>query len=55
MISKCLWYCVNDQSLPFYCLGAGRRTLNQSILVLKRKKREGKEYSEGLRPSFVRY
>ena len=30
-------------------------TLNQSILALKGKKREGKEYSEGLRPSFVRY
>ena len=30
-------------------------TLNQSILELKGKKREGKEYSEGLLPSFVRY
>ena len=30
-------------------------TLNQSILALKGKKREGKEYSEGLCPSFVRY
>ena len=32
-----------------------KTTLNQSILALKGKKREGKEYSEGLRPSFVRY
>ena len=32
-----------------------RSTLNQSIRVLKGKKGEGKEYNEGLRPSFVRY
>ena len=32
-----------------------KTTLNQSILALKGKKRGGKEYSEGLRPSFVRY
>ena len=30
-------------------------TLNQSILALKGRKREGEEYSEGMRPSFVRY
>ena len=33
----------------------GKITLNQSILVLKGKKREEKEYSEGLRLSFVGY
>ena len=30
-------------------------TLNQSIRVFKGEKREGKKYSEGLHPSFVRY
>ena len=36
-------------------VGSCTCTLNQGILVLEGKKREEKEYSEGLHSSFVRY
>ena len=33
MISKFLWYCVVDQSLPFYCLGAGRHYSSSNLAM----------------------
>ena len=55
MLCHVFWSQVEYKIVCFIIIIIIVPTLNQSILALKGKKRKGKEYSEGLHPSFVRY